>query len=59
MNKYPITYKGELYEVRWETIGFVPRIIIYKETISKFLKHKIYKEIYCECEYDVDKHLKI
>ena len=57
MKKYPITYKGELYEVRWETIGFVPRITIYKVTTSKFLKFKIYKKMYRESEYDVNKQL--
>lgn len=58
MKKYPITYKGELYEVRWENLGWFPAIFIYKETTSKFLKRKVYKEVYCEYEYNIDKHLK-
>ena len=59
MKKYPITYKGELYEVRWETIAWFPYILIYKETTSKFLKRKVYKQVYSEYEYDVNKHMKI
>lgn len=58
MKKYPITYKGELYEVRWETPGWFPVITIYKETTSKFLQLKIYKEVYWEYEYNIDQHIK-
>ena len=59
MKKYPVTYKGELYEVRWETLGWFPIITIYKETTSRFLKRKIYKKIYVEYESIIDKHITI
>ena len=59
MKKYPITYKNELYEVRWDNPTWIPTISIYKETTSKFLKRKVYKQVYSEYEYDVNKHMKI
>ena len=58
MKKYPITYKNELYEVRWETLGWFNFIFIYKETTSKLLKRKIYKQIYYEYEDIINNHIK-
>ena len=57
MKKYPITYKNERYEVRWQTSGWFPHIIIYKETT--FLNIKIYKEIFSRHEYIVNEYISL
>lgn len=58
MKKYPITYKGEFYEVRWED-SCIPYITIYKVKTSKFLKLKIYKEVFIEYEFKINKYINI
>jgi hypothetical protein len=59
MKKYPVTYKGQLYEVRWKDAGWFPAIMIYKQITLKFLKLKIYKQIYYEHTCDINKHIAI
>lgn len=50
MKKYPVTYKGETYEVRWEKRGLLDLLVIYKvNTKRKFFCR--YEEVYSE--YDV------
>ena len=56
MKKYPITYKNELYEVRWEGTC-IPYITIYK--VSKFLKLKFCKGIFSVNEYRIAEHINI
>ena len=59
MKKYPVTYKGQIYEVRWEDARWFPAIMIYKQITLKFLKLKIYKQIYYEYTCDINKHIAI
>lgn len=48
MKKYPVTYKGKTYEVRWKDELFYTYISIYEVSIIKIFKFKIkrYKHVY-------------
>ena len=55
MKKYPVTYKGKRYEVRW-TDDFLERVCIYEE--RKKLGIKYFKETYSEYETTLRQYLK-
>lgn len=57
MNKYPITYKGKTYEVRWEDRLCGNSIAIYE--VKHCFKFKFYKYIYVELERDINKHMTV
>ena len=61
MKKYPVTYKGKEYEVRWEKGSVFGRLYdnlsIYE--VRKIFKIKTYKEVYCEYEWEVDKYINV
>lgn len=55
MKKYPVTYKGKEYEVRWEQIGCLNYISIYEVIEGRIFKRfKIYKSVYSELKSTID-----
>ena len=62
MKKYPVTYKGKEYEVRWEGYSSLIELVIYEvKTINIFgkLKIKTYKEKFKEYESVIKKIVSI
>ena len=62
MKKYPVTYKGKEYEVRWEGYSGLTELVIYEaKTINIFgkLKIKTYKEKFKEYEAVIKKFVGI
>lgn len=56
MKKYPITYKGKKYEVRWEHTMLFDYVTIYEE--RKIFGIKYLKEIYSMDELGLETYLK-
>ena len=58
MKKYPVTYKGKEYEVRWEyggREGLITHIYIYEVFTSAILKRKSYRYKYDVPRFMMDK----
>lgn len=57
MKKYPVTYKGKKYEVRWEQTMWEDYISIYEVIVGKVFKFKTYECIYSVPEETIDEVL--
>ena len=55
MKKYPVTYKGKEYEVRWEATPF-KYIVIYE--VKHFWKIKYYRQRFYEYESEINRLVK-
>lgn len=55
MKKYPITYKGKEYEVRWEKDFFITYVTVYK--VKKILGIKFYTQVYYMDKYNLEEYL--
>lgn len=57
MKKYPITYKGKEYEVRWEHSMLFDNVVIYE--VRKILGIKYFKEVYSVYESGLEECLDV